>query len=173
MKKLRKIKFYETINGKQVMVGNATYSIYDINKDSYEDMPFIVRDISDVIVNICKTTPMSGIIVHIMTFRIFKKYRNRGLGSRHMKALCDFFNKTENCVICIKSAPLVADYPIKPDQETHIAELIKQGFFLEMNGFRDINSLCDFESGVAYLYRNDVAVPVIKQIIDHEIDRSV
>lgn len=170
MKKLRKMRFYEQINGRTVMVGSASYEIYDVNKVPYEKMPFIVLDLADLVVNVCKTTPMSGEIVHIMTFRIFKKYRNRGFGSKHMKALCETFMKSKDCIICIKSAPLIADYPKEPDRETHIAELIKQGWFLEMNGFRDINSLCDFESGVAYLYMNDTAKPILKQIINNEID---
>lgn len=168
--RLRKMRFYESINGRNVMVGSASYEIYDISKVPYEKTPFIVQDLSRVIAKICGVTPMSGIIVNIVTFRIFKKYRNKGFGSKHMKALCETFMKSEDCTICIKSAPLVADYPKEPDRETHIAELIKQGWFLEMNGFRDINSLCQFESGVAYLYLNDTAKPVLKQIIiDYEI----
>lgn len=170
MKKLRTMRFYESLNGRTTMVGKATYAIYDVNKDSYDNMPFIVRDLSDLVINECTHSPMSGYIAHIMTFRIFKKYRNRGFGSKHLKALCETFMNSEDCIICIKSAPLTADYPKEPDRETHIAELIKQGFFLEMNGFRDINSLCNFESGVAYLYMNDTAKPILRQIINNEID---
>ena len=169
MRKLKKMRFYESINGRTTLVGRASYEIYDVNKDNAESMPFIVRDLSDLIINACKTTPMTGKIAHIMTFRIFKKYRNKGFGSKHMKAMCETFMKSQDCIICIKSAPLIADYPEEPSREVHITELIKQGWFLEMNGFRDINSLCNFESGVAYLYMNETAKPILKQIIDLEI----
>lgn len=171
----RKIKLYESINGRQVVVGTATYQVFHIDRVPSTKMPFIVRDLADVIQTL-KANPNTTIdnyircstIYNIDTFRIYKKYRHNGFGSRQIKAMCYTFTDSGG-IVCIKSAPLIADYPKEPDSTTRIAELIKQGFFLEINGFRDINSLCGFENGVAYLYINNAAKPILKHIITDEI----
>lgn len=166
----KKVKLYDTVDGKNIKVGDASYSEFDVKKElaksthEFEKLPFIVQDLIGLIE---RNNLSVQYITCIITFRIYKKYRNRGIGSSQFMKFISGMNSEH--VICIKSAPLTADYPKEPDTITHINELIKQAYFLEAHGFRDINSLCQFESGMAYIYMSESAKPIIRNIISTEI----
>lgn len=168
--KVTNVRLYDEVDGRLIKVGIASYAIFDVEKErvkplsEFYNLPFIVRDLIRLIID--SKIPVKNVTC-IIRFRIYKKYRNRGIGTRQFKKFIESLDSSH--AICIKSSALTADYPTEPDDETRAIELRNQGYFLEVNGFRNINSLCEFESGVAYLYINDIAKPVLKKIINSEI----
>ena len=78
-----------------------------------------------------------------------------------LKKFINYLDARDDTIFITKSGPLKEMYPTEPDEETYIKENRIQAYFLETNGFRNINSLCEFEFGVPYIYINNSAKPIL------------
>lgn len=161
------------------------FSVFDENEvynyDAVElsKMPFIMSDITQII----RGHEIKGIssVVIIHAIHVYKNDRGNDYGFRLFGDLLRYLDdhwlrdrhkeKEGNAIILIKANPLMIDYPDEPDRDTHKKEIASQSKWLEIHGFRNINSLCNFDNSAPYMYINTDSYDVLHAIIEEEVDK--
>lgn len=121
-------------------------------------LPFIVQDALNFI-------EPDETVIEIIWIHIDKNERHQGNGEKLFEDLKDtVIDKNPKALIVIKAAPLIADYPVEPEEREKTEEIERQCAWLEKHGFVDINEYCWFEHGIAYAYHNELADRILDWI---------
>lgn len=143
---------------KRISIGSypnsyASYKIRDINPDNGN---FMINDIAGIILD---HNLMIDRICEIFEIHVDPRDRGHNYGTALLTQILKETNDEDyNTIYLLRSGPLVIDYPEKPDDQTYLKELINQASWLERHGFRNINTVCNFDESIPYLYLNDAAV---------------
>lgn len=123
------------------------------------------------IVEFCRSNNIDITTMAIISdFRVQPEYRGKGLGSKAIKAVVDYLKNVKGYkIIAFRSCLMKADYPIEPNDADYANGLSNQGYFLEKNGFRNINVICGLEYSVPYIYMDSDSKDIIKEIIKIEV----
>lgn len=164
---------------KRVSIGSypnsyASYKIRDIDPDAGN---FMINDIAGIILHY---NLMIDKICEIFEIHVDPRDRGHDYGTELLRQILKETQEDDvNMIYLLRSGPLVIDYPEKPDDDAYLKELINQASWLEKHGFRNINSVCNFDESIPYLYLNDAATQLdesnnslLKIIIcDYELNR--
>lgn len=143
---------------KRISIGSypnsyASYKIRDVDPDAGN---FMINDIAGIILH---HNLMIDKICEIFEIHVDPRDRGHNYGKALLaQILKETMDDDYNMIYLLRSGPLVIDYPEKPDDITSLKEMINQATWLERYGFRNINSVCNFDESIPYLYLNDAAV---------------
>lgn len=142
-----------------------SYTIYNTKDELPIDLNFMVSDVSDWIK--ISDSKIKNIIC-INDIFTEPSERNKGHASTLLRVFLEGIS--EDTIVITRAEVLHKYYPERPTVDEFKNTLVNLSLFFEMNGFRNMNALCNFEHSVPFVYINNISKSYIKYLLNLEID---
>ena len=127
----------------------------------------IKKDIMiDDIMRFCRVHGIKIDKIAVLTdFRVAPNHRNKGIGRKGIKETVHYLKACGYDLIIFKSMISHLDCSEMPNNNKFLDIQADQGYFLEKNGFRNINSLCHMEWCIPYVYVDSDSKEFVSKMI--------
>ena len=157
------IKMSQATNcNNNIQYNYIVYDKQDLENARYGNIEKLIIDI----MSLCRVHGIKINKIAVLTdFRVALNHRNKGIGRKGIKETVHYLKSCGYDLIIFKSMISHLDYSEIPDNNKFLDIQADQGYFLEKNGFRNINSLCHMEWCIPYVYVDSDSKEFVSKMI--------